>query len=444
LDKRLVLSEKDGDGRSPSRCLSFFGKAAGLLLFFCLLLPRHALFAQAGGSAEGDNLSVHLALIGPGDELYFWWGHLGLVVEDHLTGQSLIYDWGVFSFENENFFLDFAFGRLIYMTAVSKAEITYRVYTQTNRDVILFTLNLPPEKKQAIAHFAANNVLPENRDYEYHYFRDNCSTRIRDILDMATDGQFKERYGNAPGYFTLRQHVRRHTWFNPFFDWILNFWMGQVIDTPMTVWDDMFLPAELAKRANNFRFTDADGNERPLISSIQVINEAVGRPAVLDTPRLQWPRQLLASVLFSSVLLLLCCLCGNKKGFRVFSGLVHSFLALFFGAAGLMLFFLTLFTNHDYTFENINILFVNPLYFVALPCGIILAFTKNAKKRATSLRVLRIFWAYVFISGLVTIALRFFPAFYQQNQVTQAMVLPLALVMVYVTTRAMQREGSAA
>ena len=407
-----------------------------LALVVLLFLPCASLFAQ--DRRWGDDLTIRLALIGPGDELYFWWGHVALVVEDAGTGQALFYDWGVFSFDTENFFLDFAFGRLIYTTVVSPALPNYQAYINANRDVILFTLDLPAERKEAIVLFAENNVLPENADYEYHHFFDNCSTRIRDIIDMALEGQFKARYGEAPGRFTLRQHVRRHTWFNPFFDWILNFWMGQGIDRPIRVWDEMFLPSELAKRVYNFYFTDADGNERRLVSSVDIVYKAVGRPAVLDAPRLQWPRQLLVSFLFSGLLVFLYLRCGKQNRFRVFWGTLQSLAGFFFGLAGSMLFFLSFFTNHDYTFYNINILFVNPLFLAAVPLGLRFAFTADEKKRAAALRLLRLLWAYVLFGGLITIVVRIFPAFYQQNQVTQALMLPLALCMVLLMTRMQQ------
>ena len=401
-----------------------------LLLLLLLFFSRSVLFAQDSGR-WGDYLTVKLALIGAGDELHFWWGHVGLVIENRLTGRNLFYDWGVFSFDTENFFKDFAFGRPIFTTTYSSAELSYLAYIMANRDVILYTLNLTAGQKEAIVLFAENNVLPENADYEYHHFWDNCSTRIRDLIDMALDGQFYAKYGEAPGRFTLRQHVRRHTWFNPFFDWILNFWMGQVIDRQITVWDEMFLPSELAKRVYGFTFTDPYGNERPLVSSVEVVFQSSGRPEVLDTPRLQWPRQLLVSLLFSALFVFLFVKCGKGKYFKAFFGVLQSLLGLFFGIAGSVLFFLMFFTNHDYTFENINILFVNPFFLAAVPLGITFAFSKVKEKQKRAANILRIFWTYVFFSGLLTIVLRIFPAFYQQNQVTLAMILPLALSFVF-------------
>ena len=379
----------------------------------------------------GDNLTLKIAVIGPGDELYFWWGHIGLVVLDSERGTEHFFDWGVFSFENENFFVNFAFGRLLYSCMVSQAELNYNHYIKTNRDITLYTLDLPPNKKEDVLAFAENNMLPENRDYMYHHFRDNCATRIRDILDMALDGQLYAAFGKEPSRFTLRQHVRRHTWFNPFFDWILNFWMGQDIDRPITVWDDMFLPSEIGMRIKDFRYIDVSGIEKPLVNSVEVLHTSQGRPAVLDVPRRQWPRELVVSLSFSAILVFAHFLWGKRKYFRAFFGIVQSTIGLFFGAAGGLLFFLTFFTDHDYAYHNSNILFVNPLFLLVIPLGLIYGFVKNDKKRFLAARLLKVFWAYVFLGGLLTMVIKLLPVFYQQNQVTQALVMPLALALFF-------------
>jgi len=100
-----------------------------------------------------------------------------------------------------------------------------------------------------------------------------------------------------------------------------------------------------------------------------------------------------------------------------------------------MLFFLTFFTNHDYTFENINVLFVNPLFWVIIPLGLRFAFTDNDVKRAKAIKILQVFWAYVFVGGFISIVIRILPAFYQQNQVTQALILPVAFTLAFLMSR---------
>jgi hypothetical protein len=400
----------------------------------CFLATGTVLFAQAGDPADGypadDPLVIKLAVIGPGDELYFWWGHIGLIIEDYEKGSARFYDWGVFSFENENFFVNFAFGRLLYSCMVTSIEWNLGNYLTTNRDITLYTLDLPTSAKEELAAFAEWNVRPENKNYFYHHFRDNCATRVRDILDTAVEGQFKVRYGQAPGRYTLRQHVRRHTYFNPFFDWILNFWMGQDIDTPITVWEEMFLPAEIGARAAEFSYTGSDGIERKLVRSVEVLNTALGRPPILDAPRRQWPRELVLGLVAAFALGLLLVLRNrDSRAAELMWALGQGALGFFFGAAGLVLFFMTFFTNHDYTYHNINIIFINPLLLAALPLGIIFVKTDYFDKKAKLELAIKILWSYVFVFGLLSLLLRLLPFFRQQNQVTLALVLPFAAVL---------------
>jgi glutaredoxin-related protein len=379
--------------------------------------------------AEGENLDVKIAVMGPGDELYFWWGHIALVIEDTEKNVSRFYDYGIFSFNNENFFVNFAFGRLLYRCGVSSSIVNIAGYINTNRDIKIYTLDLPPDVRQKVKDFADVNVLPENRNYYYHHFKDNCSTRIRDIIDLATDGQFEEQYRNAPSRFTLRQHVRRHTWFSPAADWILNFWMGQVIDTPITVWEDMFLPSEVGRNMENFWYTDANGAIRKLVVRIETLNTAKNRPAVLNTPRKQWPRELAFSLVLSAIFCSFFFMQSKrKKAGRILAGFSMSLAGLVFGFAGLLLYFLNLFTNHDYTYQNANMLFCTPLLLASVPFGIIYALTKKQDKLLFYGMLLRLVWGLSVLGIFISMLIKLLPMFYQQNLTDQMLMLPIALV----------------
>jgi hypothetical protein len=406
------------------------------ILFFTLffLLAGTFLFPQ-DWEESGENLTLKIAVIGPGDELYFWWGHIGLIIEDRRDNTSRFYDYGIFSFENENFFLNFAFGRLLYSCGVSSTENNFAVYRKTNRDILVYTLDVPPEKREEVRRFAERNVLPENRDYFYHHFKDNCATRIRDIIDLAVDGQFLESFVEAPGRLTLREHVRRHTWHDTFMDWILNFWMGQNIDEPITVWEEMFLPSEIGRRIEEFSYTDSSGAGRRLVNSVELLHAAEGRPPVLEKPQQQWTRELGIGLLTGALLFGFALLArAGIPGGRVLFGLGQSLTGLFFGVAGSLLFFLSFFTNHDYSWHNSNILYVNPLLLAGVPLGFLYAFGGEGKRRVSEL-LPRILWMSVIFGCLFTMVIKLFPGFCQQNQVTQALMLPIALALTFAPRR---------
>jgi hypothetical protein len=401
------------------------------LLFLLLLAAAFPLGAQMPWpNGDKDDITIRVSVMGPGDELYFWWGHIALIIEDRAAEERKLYDYGLFSFENEKFFVNFAFGRLLYSCGVSRAEPSIAEYILSNRDVTFYTLDLPRETKERVREFAELNVRPENRNYFYHHFRDNCATRIRDIIDLATGGQFSEAFLEEPGRFTLRQHVRRHTWFNPLMDWFLSFAMGQDIDVPTTVWQEMFLPAEIGRRIEDFRYRDIYGQERSLVKSVDVVYRSENRPLPLDAPRRQWPQALLLS-LGLAVFLRLLTAWREKPGARVLLGLGQAFLGFFFGVAGVLTFFMSFFTNHDYTYHNINLLFVNPLLLAAFPLGLLYAFPPDPFRGNFRGFLLKALWSYVAAGGVLSMVLMVTPRFWQRNEPTLALILPVAAALSF-------------
>ena len=399
----------------------------GVVLLLSGFFQSNALYAQS--SETGDELTIKIAVMGPGDELYFWWGHIALVIDDARTGQSNFYDYGLFSFKNEGFFYNFAFGRLLYSCGVSDANANMSTYFYADRGITLYTLDVAPANRLKVRDFADTNVLPENRDYYYHHFKDNCSTRIRDIIDIATDGQFKEKYGEAPGRFTFREHVRRHTWFSFFTDWALNFWMGQDIDTPITVWQEMFLPSEIAERIKEFSYTDADGVTRQLLTGTEIKHQAAARPEVLDFPRRQWPGKLALGCAIMLLLGFFFFLQKKSNAGQILLGLSQSILGLVFGIVSLLLYFMALFTNHDYTYHNMNMIFASPLILAAVPLGIRYAFASSLYVRERAELLLRLLWLLVLLGIVVSLLLKLLPWFWQDNLTDELLMLPIALIL---------------
>ena len=382
-------------------------------------------------TGRGEDLTIRIAVFGPGTELYFWWGHIAMIIDDASTGRSYVYDYGLFFIQGPAFFTNFALGRMIFSTGKLPTWQSFASYMGTNRDIVVYTLDLPSEKREMVLRQAEWDVLPQNSDFLYHHFRHNCVTPLLYIIDMATEGQFKERFVNQPGRFTLRQHVRRHTWHSPFIDWILNFWMGQNIDAPTTAWDDMFLPSEAARNIADFEFVDPDGVIRQLVSDREEVFLAHGRPEVLEAPLMQWPRQLVFSLFVSLILggLFFVQLRKSPAFGQVVLGICHSLFGLLFGGAGLMLFFLANFTEHDYTFNNANLLFSGPVLLALIPLGIRYAVADNYHKRLWPEFWIRVLWLLVVLGIFASMLIKLTPWFWQDNLTDQMLMLPIALVL---------------
>ncbi|MDR3301931.1 MAG: DUF4105 domain-containing protein [Spirochaetaceae bacterium] len=409
-----------------------------LCLGLFVLFAANMAFSEDGGEikSRGDYLTVKVAVIGPGDELYFWWGHLGLIIEDAITGRAHFIDYGVFSFRQTDFFSNFALGRLWYTTAESPAEAVIQRYIEDNRDITVYTLNLSAAQKEEMLAITMHNLLPENSDYLYNHFSDNCVTRITNTLDAVLGGQFYAQAANTPGRWTLRQEIRRFMARHPVWDLLLNFWMGQVIDKQISVKEEMFLPEETGVFIENFTYIDADGNEQKLCGSIEKIWTAKNRPLFLDAPRSIFWTSLIVGIFLAALLYLVSPPYKRGKKTKKYAvlqkrlfGMGNTLLGLIGGIAGSLLFFMEFFSDHDYTYQNSNILFANPLLLVAIPFGILFAFSRNEGKVRLATQVLRILWTYVLLTALLAVIIKILPAYYQDNWAPLAIVIPISLVL---------------
>ena len=96
-----------------------------------------------------------------------------------------------------------------------------------------------------------------------------------------------------------------------------------------------------------------------------------------------------------------------------------------------MLYFLNIFTNHDYTFENYNMLFGTPLLLASVPLGLMYAFTKKQDKLALYDLLLRLVWFLTLLGIIVSMIIKIKPQVFQQNLTDQMLMLPIAAVFVF-------------
>ena len=66
-------------------------------------------------------------------------------------------------------------------------------YHELGRTITLQRLDLTPAQAAALRDFVQWNSLDENKYYRYDYFRDNCSTRLRDAIDRVLGGALRAR-----------------------------------------------------------------------------------------------------------------------------------------------------------------------------------------------------------------------------------------------------------
>lgn len=116
-----------------------------------------------------------------------------------------------------------------------------RVYMRKDRTLWRQTLDLPEEQRRDMARRLEHDDQPENRYYKYHHFYDNCTTRVRDIIDAATGGKLKEGTESKPGP-TFRDYSRQGFAEMKWMLLITDLFMGRHGDIQPDLWQLMFLP----------------------------------------------------------------------------------------------------------------------------------------------------------------------------------------------------------
>ena len=371
--------------------------------------------------ARASRLRIDLVTMGPGDAVWERFGHNALRVYDPLTGEDVTYNYGMFDFAAEDFYPRFFRGDMLYwMEGFDTRNVVYS-YIASNRSVYSQELNLTPEQKARLVTFLEWNAREENRYYAYHYYRDNCSTRVRDAIDYALGGQLREALAGVPTGTTYRSHTLRLTADDLPVYTGLNLAMSAVIDQPLSAWEESFLPLELHRHIRDVRVRGADGELEPLVLSELVVFEA-NRVA----PPAEPPNRVVGYLAAGAALGTLFLALGRRaaRGARVGRvGLVvlGGLWALVVGVFGTVIALLWALTNHDVTYGNENLLQVNPLP-LALVVLLPLAVARGRAWRATE----AVTWAVAGLSA-AGLLLQAIPGLDQVNGEIIALAFPAHL-----------------
>ncbi len=308
---------------------------------------------------EGDKLSCYLLTVGPGKEIYAWFGHTGIIIENE-KGKGKFYDFGNFSFDSDDFYWDFSMGRLNYLKigVSSRAYLNYIVGEE--RDVTLQKLDIPQQKIRQMRDYLENEITTGNNVYLYHHYLDNCSTRPRDILNEALDGALKQATDYAAGT-SFRDSFRRYSSHMFTVDWVLSFLQGRTIDRPVTVWETMFLPDELMKHLDTL-----ERNGKPLVLEKRILAEAPDRRLIPDTPPSHASASLFIGLTAGGLLFLLQLLRFRRESrWKKTATFLFITIMTALSITGVLLWFISFFTDHQVARENINVLLIHPFYLVA-------------------------------------------------------------------------------
>ena len=365
--------------------------------------------------APGSELTVTLLTYETGGLVFERFGHNAIWIRDSAKGTHRHYDYGRFDFDQKNFYLRFAQGKMWYsMGEDSLPEKYIQFYASEGRKIRAQELDLTPAQRRELRDFLEWNIRPENAGYAYDYYLDNCSTRIRDALDRVLGGAIR-RYAEQPSGFTWRDETRRLDEHDPFLYSGLMLALGQPVDEEMSRWEQMFLPIRLSEHLDSVRVAGPDGTLRPVVRSFQVLSEGGRWPVPARPSNWTW-RYLSVGVVLGGLLMWLG---GVSRGLFLALGTLWALLA---GIAGLVVTWLSLLSGHRAAHQNENILLFN-LLALALAVLLPVAIRRGGRTLKTARRLALVVAALAAL-GLL---LKLLPAFNQSNLELIALALPIHL-----------------
>ena len=337
------------------------------------------------------NIDISIITAAPAEPVYIYFGHSGLSVE--IPGrEGIMFDYGTFSF-SESFYHDFIFGLLYY--SMSEAYESWRIdqFINEDRTTTRLPLDLSPEAKRGVIEFLSENAEPENRTYLYHYYNDNCATRIRDIYNSAEGSGFRKWAESIDTGKSFRDWSTPYMSPSLFFALFLNYLQGPSIDEPINLYQACFLPDVLEKTIAEYE----DGTP-------ELIYQTKTRKPVPEDYTLTIRAAAVGAVAAAAIALT----GSGRRNIRRTGDILAAFIYIAFGVMSSILAFMMFFTNHDVTYMNANALIISPLVFI--PGVLHIVSIWKEKRRAIGLSV-----SALASIALITMLLQLITPFHQSN-----------------------------
>lgn len=342
-----------------------------LLLLLSAWLPSLSCGqVPAPGFAVVDStVTVSLLTCSPGQETYELYGHTAIRVQwleaagDTLCPHDLVYNYGLFDFNQPYFVWHFTLGECDYIVAPTPRDRFLMEYAYRGSSVTEQVLALKTYEAKRLLLALDSVCRPENRSYRYNIFRSNCTTKARDIIESCIDGQviYPARPRRNTFRTILHEFTRGHEWAREGNDLLL----GAEADTLLTERDEQFSPIYLMYYVDS-AFVDRGRTEyTPLVRerlemlAANPVNQQRAAEALPDVP--VSPR-----VLGWLLLLAGLCLAAFELWRRRVCWPVDAVLMTLQGLAGCIVLFMVLCSEHPTVASNWQVWVLNPvpLFFV--------------------------------------------------------------------------------
>ena len=374
------------------------------ILFVATIAALLFLFSSKLSAQDSCHIRISLLTATPGEELYETWGHSALRITDSSRNSDIVYNYGTFDFDTPNFYLKFIRGKLPFYLSPDNFQDFVSEYEQDSRGVTEQVLNLTCAEKQNVQMLLDVNMMGNNRGYKYEFTFDNCTTRLRDLIEKATDStvQFGQVLHTK---VTFRDLIHEYLNYNDN-QWSklgIDILLGSKLDANPTPYQVMFLPDYLMKTIDRSTLSGrsivSDKHALFKINRSKIEKNNLEHPIFLFTCLFV----IIAFLSFSNNIFI-------QKTLSSFDG----FLFFLTGLLGILLLFMWFGTDHIMCSDNYNLLW-------AWPTNAVAAFYVHSKKRWP-----KIYFTIYAIFNIVLIALW---AFVPQH--LNASLIPIIAILIF-------------
>ncbi len=373
-------------------------------LFKYILLSFLLIPSFSNGQDSLCHAQISLLTISPGEELYSTFGHSALRVYDSVSNSDIVYNYGTFNFDEPGFYTKFIRGKLMYYLSRDNFENFIAANQQENRTTTEQVLNLDCKEKNRLLSSLYTNMEEANRSYKYDFLFDNCTTRLRDLIEKA-GADSAVRFGNVlnkPRSFRNLIHEYLNNNDKQWSKLGIDILLGSKTDALMTPYQVMFLPDYLMNVLDRSAI-----NQRPLVSShtsLYRIKYVDNSPSNLTHP----------FFIFSCFFVLICLLSFSKNNFvKNFMANFDRFFFFMAGLLGILILFMWFGTDHIMCRNNYNLLWAWPMNAVA-------AFYLHSQKK----------WPRIYFLILAILLLLLLGFWFLLPQLLNISLIPIVLIMI--------------
>lgn len=270
-NSRSKMSRASGRARSGNLL-----KLISILLLGCLLSSQlaaqpsyPALSAEdIPVPADMSAVSFYLITVDVGDAVWDNFGHTALRMYDQSSNTDLVFNWGIFDISGGPVAFSFNFfkGIMRYELDTRAPADEFAMYRDQQRSVWQDKINLTNPEKEVLYRRLVWNLEEENRTYDYLYFFNNCTTRVRDYLDEALGGKIRDQFAGTTSE-TFRDQVQAHYQSVSLIAFSLDVLMNSNIDRQVSEWEAMYLPLQLRESLAQVQSDVAISGRRQMLLS---------------------------------------------------------------------------------------------------------------------------------------------------------------------------------